>query len=771
MLIDAGAEVIPSLGDSPWLPYDPNYDNELDPMYPAWRSYCTMPTNVVETIRRIPLDHPTPEEVSLINQWIDVITVATFPKLTESILDWFKGKVIFRSFGIPQQYNYTSFAQNEGVDLNSFADADNYVWSPILKCLGEIEDPRLVKNTFYMNYFVSKERLPFKWARKQSNRQVSTLISYIDKSKWVDTLFKPFEDAFHGFDYIVLGRNDKNSPRCQHPSILGNVDYKKMMSVLCNSRILCYGGALSHYHMHFTPLEAMAMQVPVLFTQSCGLAREAMENGRSEQQLMKLGMCKDYTAMASIAAKYMDDFEYLDHLQQSQNAQLLSVFNREQSLASARAFLQTLNEEVTRRRKANPDELVYTLNENKGNPIVRNISLSKSMPNVAGEYRIINSKVMTGQIGEIVKDGFSNHYLRRAVVGVHTPGILFNEQIGNMTPGQYEITAVIYGTEPSSQVVGYIYFDVWNPESNRILGAPLVSSQAGLHKVKCSIVIPDSMTTASKQISIAWLGDYNLNLESVRIQKISDSPPATQLDVKWLEGFSYLENIQGENWRWCTNEGRLRIVNRTPTAKTIHISTNLKSGYTEFSALTIQGPDWDEKLDINVQGRSLNRTITVLPGANDYILRSTANKLNVVERDLAFRVMNFSITELPLEFSWTGGFYSLEGVNDTSWRWSSEEGRLVINNLSNVTMLANISTTATTGYPEPSVLNIAGALWNETLLIQLQETQLSKILIIPPGQHIIIFTCNAPRVPVPDPSTRALVFRLHNFSVHVSSHA
>ncbi|WP_374019348.1 hypothetical protein ABU162_06495 [Paenibacillus thiaminolyticus] len=729
-----------------------------------------MPTNVVETIRRIPLDHPTPEEVSLINQWIDVITVATFPKLTESILGWFKGKVIFRSFGIPQQYNYTSFAQNEGVDLNRFADADNYVWSPILKSLGEIEDPRLVKNTFYMNYFVSKERLPFKWSRKQSNRQVSTLISYIDKSKWVDTLFKPFKDAFQGFNYIVLGRNDKNSSRCQHPSILGNVDYKKMMSILCNSRILCYGGALSHYHMHFTPLEAMAMKVPVLFTQSCGLAREAMENGRSEQQLMKLGMCKDYTAMASIAAKYMDDFDYLDHLQQSQNAQLLSVFNRDQSLASAQSFLRSLNEDVTRRQKANPDELVYTLNEYKSTPIVRNITLSKSMPNVAGEYRIINSKVMTGHTGELVQDGFSKHFIRRAVVGSHTPGILFNERIDKMTPGQYEITAVVYGTEPNSQIVGYIYFDVWNPESHRILGVPLVSDQTGLHKIQCNIVIADSMITAPKQISIEWLGQYNLNLESVRIQKISDSIPETHLDVMWLEGFSYLENIQGESWRWCSNEGRMRIDNRTSVDKTIHIGADFMSGHTEFSTLTIQGPNWLEKLDINVHGRSLSRTITVSPGANEYILRSTAKKLDVVERDLAFRVINCSISELPIELSWTGGFCPLEGVNDTSWRWCSEVGHLLINNLSNVPMLANISTTASTGYPDPSVLTIAGALWNDELLIQLQETQLSKVLLIPPGQHSITFTCNAPRVQVPESSTRALVFRLHNFTLDVSSH-
>ncbi|GIP55062.1 glycosyltransferase [Paenibacillus vini] len=648
LFVDAGAEVIPSLGEGPWLPYDPHYDNELDDMYPQWRAYCTIPTNVVEKIRRISLESPTDEEAALINQWIDIISIATFPKLAEKVLDWFQGTVIFRSFGIPQLTNYTNYSLEEGVDLNKFANANNYVWSPILKALDEIEDPRLIKNTLYMNYFVSKERLPFEWARKNSVRKISTLISYIDKSKWVDNIFLPFERAFRDFDFIVLGRNDKSSPRCQHPSIVGNVDFKKSMSILCNSRIFCYGGALTHYHMHFTPLEAMTMNVPIFFTETCGLAREASENGLTKNQLRELGMCDDYNEMAGKVKQIIDDFDYLDHLRGIQHEVLLPAFSRERALKSTKQFIESLSEKVARHRIKNPYDHVYTIAASSTPMVRRNITQSKDMPAEPGEYRVINSKKAHGITGEVVQDKSSNYFLRQAIPGVHAPGLLVNETIVHMPVGEYEITLTLYAKEASAQEIGLLDFSAWNPDHQYLMLLPLVLQETGLITIKGKVSIDKSFAKATKQLNIYWPGTSSIHFESFRIEKISNHLPESSVTTNWSGGFSTLETFNDENWRWCSESGELELTNHSSRPKTVLINTGIKTGYPENASLFVSSDVWSEQFIINCFSEAIARSFTIPPGTHTIKFTCDAQRVDVPPdgRVLVFRLNNFSLREL-----------------------------------------------------------------------------------------------------------------------------
>ena len=113
----------------------------------------------------------------------------------------------------------------------------------------------------------------------------------------------------------------------------------------------------------------------------------------------------------------------------------------------------------------------------------------------------------------------------------------------------------------------------------------------------------------------------------------------------------------------------------------------------------------------------------------------------------------------------SGGFYTLEGTGENNWRWCSSQGTLIINNNLSQDRRYVISATFTTGYPEWSILKIESTclLLKENLIIN-NSYDYEKEFTVPPGRHIINFSCDAKRVDVPgDP--RYMVFRIGNFKI------
>lgn len=341
LLLEAGAEVIPILGTrKDGQEFEPQYDDEFDPLYPAWRASCTLPVWVAERIRRINLQQPTAEEAAFINEWIDVIMIASYIQLVERTVQWFRGKIVYRVFGDTVPYGLVGKYHN--VDFNIIGQYSDYYWSPILKALSREEDVRLARNELYLPAFVTPERLPWRWQEQDSARLVSTAVSYIDKSEFYRNKYLMFREAFRGLDYVVLGKNDKTSVHCSDSFIAGFLPFELMMGRLCNTRIFCYGGAMVPTHVHYTPIEAIAMGVPVLFHENCGLAHEALLNGISEDVLRWSGMCIDYRQMAIIAKARIDDLAFLRELALYQRKLLLPLFTRERTMQFARSMIRHL---------------------------------------------------------------------------------------------------------------------------------------------------------------------------------------------------------------------------------------------------------------------------------------------------------------------------------------------------------------------------------------------------------------------------------------------
>jgi hypothetical protein len=113
---------------------------------------------------------------------------------------------------------------------------------------------------------------------------------------------------------------------------------------------------------------------------------------------------------------------------------------------------------------------------------------------------------------------------------------------------------------------------------------------------------------------------------------------------------------------------------------------------------------------------------------------------------------------------WESGFYTLEGTIEHTWRWCSSEGTLIVSNVENKDRKFLISAEFSTGYPEMSELIIESSLFSESLEINDSRNGFEKEIVVPPGTHTILFSCNARRVNAPA-DLRHLVFRIDNFEM------
>jgi phosphoglycerol transferase len=116
----------------------------------------------------------------------------------------------------------------------------------------------------------------------------------------------------------------------------------------------------------------------------------------------------------------------------------------------------------------------------------------------------------------------------------------------------------------------------------------------------------------------------------------------------------------------------------------------------------------------------------------------------------------------PLALQWTGGFSDLETAGDLDWRWCSSSGELVFENPLDREKKIKLTMGLATGYGEFANLSLDGSLISQKLKINMQPTDFSQIIVLPPGRHVIRFTCDARQVNAPlDP--RVLVFKVLNF--------
>lgn len=523
LLIEAGAEVIPDIGDPNWLKYDSDYNNENHELYPNWRLFCTMPNNIVEKIREIRFWENRGEvsfdEAKLINNWIDVMFISHYPDILANITKWFKGYIVYRVFGIGDFTTYTDLMRNMNIDIDNVISSDKYIWAPIRNSLHPSEDPKIMKNKLYLNAFASKERLKFKWRFKNSRAFVTTNISYIDGNPIAKDILKSFNEKFYDIPFVVLGKNSKNAAKDICDNVLGYVDDDKFYSKIAESRVFAYVGLKSNYHLHYPPIEAISMGVPVIFLEKSGLAQEARDNGFSDKKLEKIGMCSDINDMREKIAKIMNDFNTLEKIAHEQSEVFGKIFSREAALVKTKNFIDEIQLYVKEHRKNLDCEPIYYNTVEKN--VIQNNNIETDLPTEVGQRVVFSTERIKGFSGKLIYDYQRKFIGRRVEEGIDSQGLFIANYIRRMEPGEYLFSLELNNLRDYSGLQGLLLLGVWHNEFNVLNSKNVSNLKQGKNIVDIAVNIKPKDADALKEIRIFWNGAPTCELKTITVEKLT----------------------------------------------------------------------------------------------------------------------------------------------------------------------------------------------------------------------------------------------------------
>lgn len=489
--IDAGFEVIPALGSLGYLPFEQRYDDENWSLYPEWRASCSLPVNVCEAIRRVALDGAhlseiSDEEKKLFNKYIDVIYIPSFPQSVAEVLGWFSGLVIFRSFGrISNFSSYSALCETNGIQLRNRIRDAKFLFLPIFSSLIELEEPWMTQGASVLRGFVSESRLPFKWLGGESPAYISTIIKAdtYEANSSVEERFLNLKKIVGTRNCVVLGKNQRGFLE-NNIEITGFLDHSGFYSQIAQSRVFVYLGDDS-YHLHFTPLEAIAIGVPVLFFQSSPLAQELLKERVIEaSELTEIGALRSCEEISLALDKIFDDCGALARLASRQAEAVLKVFSRQRAVAS----FQELISRVPKRKSSWFSEAVDHVKPRR-HP--NRLKPNASSPHAVGQYAILNPEDLSGNVGEIV-DGaaYGVSHPVREMLGINVAGGFLGTKYFSGVPGRFciEITLIIAETHP--EPVAYLEVGKFEPDYGVLSRKEVVANYTGKHCISLEFELP-----------------------------------------------------------------------------------------------------------------------------------------------------------------------------------------------------------------------------------------------------------------------------------------
>jgi hypothetical protein len=337
--MEAGFRVIPLLTDFWTYQYDANLDSKI---CQAWKKTVDLPVEVIQKLQALTFCGDSgqlpflPHEIELLNKYVDAIYVTVLPNLAIRLTEVFRGTVIFRPFGHGALNNYSNIALHLGTSPDKLIGNVSYIWAPILTTLQEVENPRICLNATHLGAFVTESRLGIKrWDMKDSQPYVVETIPRINKQQYYLDIYHQYRKDHGHLPLKILGGNQPNGGEINDSAIVGFLNDEEYFGQAVQARVSIYHGR-SRYHVHYHPIEFMALGIPVLFHEDSAFVSEAMHFGITTAELEKCGMYRTVEQANRMAESALQDPSCALEWSQRQRIFLERIFSRDNALLQAR---------------------------------------------------------------------------------------------------------------------------------------------------------------------------------------------------------------------------------------------------------------------------------------------------------------------------------------------------------------------------------------------------------------------------------------------------
>ena len=522
LLIDAGAEVVVSLGDPATVQFDHDYHNEMHPLYPDWRATCTLPSDIVERIRRVSLvgreGRLTVAEAALLNAAVDLIVLPSDPVVMGNLLARFKGALLYRQNGttnLAEFHNKMAAAERLAKRYPS-----QFFYAPGLASLLPESCPNLRANSVPLAVWVDPERLNTRWQGQKSQTYVTTAISYIAEDAHFRSQYEAFRGAVGAHAFLVLGKNRRQAGSTDE-HILGALDSGTLYRTMAQGRAFVDAGT-SPEHLIFPPLEAMSMGIPVLFARASALAAVARASGVKEADLGGLGCFGDLSSLESTLTALLPNFDQLEVLAARQTEFLEAAFSRADALAILKRFVHSL---PVSRREHGP---VGWLRRHLSQLASADMRLLP-MPDRASVTGRLARLLPGEQISAVALKGNTGRLVRTAggqLVRIVKPlrdrrGCLVIDFLPQLEPARYRILANLTVAGGAGGNEAAIEVGEWS--GGRYLpGAGSAATDGERLTLTCILDVTPVSAGNLRELRVTWRGMAQVELRSVSLEEIPD---------------------------------------------------------------------------------------------------------------------------------------------------------------------------------------------------------------------------------------------------------
>lgn len=353
--------------------------------------------------------------------------------------------------------------------------------------------------------FVSESRLPFKWLGNDSSSYISTMVKadgYEANTSGEERLLKVKKIAASRH-CVILGKNEQRLDG-GNIEIIGFLDHSGFYSKIAQSRVFVYLGD-DPYHLHFTPLEAILIGVPVLFFQSSPLAQELLREGVIEAtELAEIGAFGSCEEISLALDEKFNDCAALARLAAHQAEAVLKVFSRQRAVAS----FQELVSLVPKRKSWWFSDTVDHVKP-RGHP--NRLRPNASFPHAVGQYAILNPEDLSGNVGEIV-DGaaYGVSHPVREMLGINVAGGFLGAKYFSGVPGRFCIEITLFVAETHPEPVAYLEIGKFEPDYEVLSRKEIVANYTGTNCISLEFELPVESEKAVCELRLFSLAKIGL---------------------------------------------------------------------------------------------------------------------------------------------------------------------------------------------------------------------------------------------------------------------
>jgi glycosyltransferase involved in cell wall biosynthesis len=283
-------------------------------------SHLTIPAEALELLNNFNFytTRMPPKIRHIVNTYFRIAFVIPIPIQLEQVFQHFEGHIILHAFGLVHTSSYDRVLTiffGEGVRETIARLGSRFHFGIAYQNIAEAEPDYLRSREMFLPIGVPPRFFSHGDVWKGDDKRLFFICPAIKENPYYANVYREFKKDFNDIPHVIGGWQSKE---INDPAIIGGVDRVKFDDLLCNLRVMYYHSHEPH-HVHYHPLEAMAMGMPVVFMQE-GMLGQIDKNGNQP------GACKTISEARKKIRRILDGDNKFAHEIRSAQKRLLIPF-------------------------------------------------------------------------------------------------------------------------------------------------------------------------------------------------------------------------------------------------------------------------------------------------------------------------------------------------------------------------------------------------------------------------------------------------------------